>query len=332
MDVGDIGEFGLIDMIRGSLPRYDSRLLVGPGDDAAAWRAEAGVTVATTDTMVAGVHFLPGKVTWRDVGWKALAANVSDIAAMGARPAFALVTLCLPAESKVRDIDELYAGLRECAEAYGVAVAGGDIVSAPVFAITVALMGESMLDRDGSPRLLRRSAAALGDAIAVTGSLGGSAGGLRALLNDDAGQHAATLVTRHIHPLPRLDAGLAAIDAGVQCAIDMSDGLLQDAGHICEESEYGAEIRLSAIPLDPALASAYPDDAVRMAATGGEDYELVLVAPEDVLARVSTALPQPLTIIGRIVEGTGVRVLDAGGAEVEFDHVGWDHLRGAATP
>ena len=129
MDVGDLGEFGLIERLRAALPAAaPGRLVVGIGDDAAVWRTGSGYTVATTDTMVAGVHFLPGAVAWHDVGWKALATNVSDIAAMGGTPTFALVTLCLPSDTAVDDIDALYAGLRECAEAYGVTIAGGDIV------------------------------------------------------------------------------------------------------------------------------------------------------------------------------------------------------------
>ena len=131
MDVSDLGEFGLIERLRRALPpAAPDRLIVGIGDDAAVWRSGDGYTVATTDTMVAGVHFLPGAVAWRDVGWKALATNISDIAAMGATPAFALVTLCLPSDTNVEDIDALYTGLRECADVYGVTVAlTGDAAS-----------------------------------------------------------------------------------------------------------------------------------------------------------------------------------------------------------
>ena len=330
MDISDLGEFGLIERLRAALPAPTSdRLIVGIGDDAAVWRNGGAYTIATTDTMVAGVHFLPDAVAWRDVGWKALAVNVSDVAAMGGTPAFALVTLCLPPDTPVDAVDALYAGLRECAEAYGVAIAGGDIVSAPVVAITVALNGDAAVDAGGAPLLLRRGAAQVGDVVAVTGVLGGSGGGLRALVERATPTRATRrLIERHMRPQPRIDAGRAAIAAGIACGIDISDGLAQDLGHICEASRAAAELRLDRIPLDPDLAATWPDDAVTMAATGGEDYELLLVGAEGAIAHASAALAAPLTVIGRIVEGAPhVRVLDAGGAEVTLASSGWDHLK-----
>jgi thiamine-monophosphate kinase len=279
--------------------------------------------------MVAGVHFLPGNVAWSDVGWKALAANVSDIAAMGGTPSFALVTLCLPPDAAVDALEDLYRGVGECADAYGVTIAGGDVVSSPLFTITIALTGEAALAPDGSPLLLRRDAARPGDAVAVTGPLGGSGGGLRALVD---GQYesdvAQALIRRHMRPVPRVDAGRAAVTAGARCGMDISDGLVQDLEHICAASSVGAEIAFESVPLDPSLVAAYPEDARMMAATAGEDYELLIVAPDDVLARASAAMRAPLTIIGRIVEGDfRVRVLDAAGKELALEQAGWDHLK-----
>lgn len=326
MRVSELGEFGLIERLRAALPATADGLVAGIGDDAAAWRAPAAsLALATTDTMVAGVHFLPGRVSWEDAGWKAVAVNVSDVAAMGGTPSFALVTLCLPPGALVEDIDALYRGVLTCAEAYGVTVAGGDIVSAPVFAITVALYGASALDDAGAPVLLRRDAARAGDAIAVTGALGGSAGGLRALLRGDAGAHADALIARHMRPAPRVDVAQAAVAAGARCAIDISDGLMQDIGHICAASNVGADIEAARLPVDADLLAAYPDDALLMVAAGGEDYELALIAPNDVLARVAS----PLVIIGHITAGPGVRLLDAAGAPIDVSRAGWDHLRPA---
>ena len=330
MNVSDLGEFGLIERLRGALPAgAPGRLVVGIGDDAAVWRGGDGYTLASTDTMVAGVHFLPGAVAWRDVGWKALATNISDIAAMGGTPTFALVTLCLPPDTRVNDVDALYAGLRECSEAYGVTIAGGDIVSAPVFAITIALTGDAKLSAEGEPQVLRRDAARVGDAIAVTGALGGSAGGLRALIESAPRTDAVgRLIDRHMRPQPRVAAGHVALDAGIRCAIDVSDGLVQDLGHICEASHVGAELRLADLPLDADLVATYLNDAATMAATGGEDYELLLVGTAEAMARASAALTVPLTVVGRIVAGDArVRVLDAGGSEVAIATAGWDHLR-----
>lgn len=329
MDVGDLGEFGLIERLRAALPAAaPGRLVVGIGDDAAVWHTSSGYTVATTDTMVAGIHFLPGAVAWHDVGWKALATNISDIAAMGGTPTFALVTLCLPSDTAVDDIDALYGGLRECAEAYGVTVAGGDIVAAPVFAITIALAGDAPGDADGKPLLLRRDAALAGDVVAITGPLGGSAGGLRALTDGGVQTEARrSLIERHMRQQPRVDAARAAIDAGMRCAIDISDGLVQDLGHVCTASAVGAEVRLERVPLDANLVAAYPDDAAMMAMTGGEDYELLLIGSEPAMTRLTEMLGATLAIVGRIVEGEPrVRVLDTAGAEIAHPSGGWDHF------
>jgi thiamine-monophosphate kinase len=326
VDVSELGEFGLIERLRRALPP-SRRIAIGIGDDAAAWAAGEGFALATTDTMVAGVHFLPDAVAWRDVGWKSLAVNVSDIAAMGGTPTAALVTLCLPPSTRVDAVDELYAGIAGCALAYEIDVAGGDVVSASVLAVTVALYGVAGRHDDGTPRVLRRDAAAPGDAIAVTGPLGGSAGGLRALRERASGDAVTALIARHMRPGPRIDDGRAALDAGVRCAIDISDGLMQDLGHVCEASGVGATVDLGRVPLDPSLVAMYPADAPMLAATGGEDYELILVAPEDALARTGTALGAPLAIVGRISDGRGVRLLDEHGREIDAGTGGWDHLR-----
>ncbi len=326
--VSDLGEFGLIERLRRALPPPGDRVAIGIGDDAAVWPAGAGFAIATTDTLVAGVHFLPDAVSWRDVGWKALAVNVSDVAAMGGTPAVALVTLCLPPDTETAAIDALYDGLAECARAFRVVIAGGDVVSSPAVAITVALFGTADARDDGTPAVLRRDAARPGDAVAVTGALGGSAAGLRALREHAAPSPATeALIARHMHPVPRVDAGRAALAAGLRCAIDISDGLVQDLGHVCEASNVDADLWLPRVPLDPLLAAAYPDDAALLAATGGEDYELILIGPEVAIDATSTSLDAPLTIVGRIREGRGrVRALDAADREVTLPVTGWDHL------
>jgi thiamine-monophosphate kinase len=343
-NVGDLGEFGLVERLRARLgaPR-DERLIAGIGDDAAVWRTGAGYAIATTDTMVAGVHFLPGAVAWRDVGWKALAVNISDIAAMGGAPSFALVTLHLPPEMPAAAVDELYGGLDECAHVYGVTIAGGDIVGSPVFAVTVALAGDAGVDESGGPLLLRRDAAEAGDLIAVTGRLGGSAGGLRVLhappaagLNAGELDISRRLVERHIRPRPRVDAGGFAVRAGLRCGMDISDGLAQDLGHICRASGVDAELRIDDLPLEDGLMALFQRDARALAAAGGEDYELLLVGGEGPLRIAEDALRkhlemadvQQLTIVGRITgAGAGrVRVIDAAGADVALPSLGWDHL------
>lgn len=350
MPEGDLGEFDLIERLGALLgPPADPRLVAGIGDDAAAWVAMPGLALATTDTMVAGVHFLPGTIPWRAVGWKALAANISDIAAMGGAPSFALVTLALPDDSELEELEELYRGMQEIADVYGVTVAGGDIVRSHELSITIALYGEATI-AGGAPELLRRSAARPGDVIAVTGELGGSAGGLRALLdflqalddNPDApepeGPAFRALLEAHARPWPRVDAGQIALHHGIRCAIDISDGLAQDVGHICRASGVDARVELARLPLHEDLVTMFPDDAVRLAATGGEDYELVLVGAAAAIEAADAALRdhldmpdhRQLIVIGEVTgKGDGrVRLVDARGGDVDFGAPGYDHLRG----
>jgi thiamine-monophosphate kinase len=336
MEARELGEFRLVERLTKLLgATLGADLIVGIGDDAAVWRvAEGAYMIATTDSMVENVHFLPGRVPWRDVGWKALAANVSDVAAMGGTPAFALITLTLPPGMPVEHLDALYKGLAECAESYRIHIVGGDIVSAPFFSITVALQGSAAVNDEGEPLLLRRNAARVGDMIAVSGPLGAPAGGLRALIEGKEKQH-PSLVEAHLRPSPRVDAGRIAVASGIRCGIDISDGLVQDLGHVCNASTVGATVYLDRIPIDDNLRIAYRDDAAMMAATGGEDYELILIGEKTVLDLAEHALRQhahaphtpQLAIVGEITAGPPrVRVVDAAGVEVDVAHAGWDHL------
>ena len=335
MKVSELGEFGLIARLAEALaaqPAADSasRLAVGIGDDAAVWRVDGGALIATTDTLVAGVHFLPKRTPWRDLGWKALAVNVSDIAAMGGTPEFALVTLAVPEDTQVESIDELYAGLAEAAAAYGVAIAGGDVVRSPTFLISVTLTGRAEVDGAGEPLILRRNAAQAGDLVAVTGHLGGSAGGLRALRQGEPDTEASrSLIERHLRPQARLQAGRAALAAGVRCAIDVSDGLLQDLGHVCQASGLGAVVRGDKLPIDPALGHARDlGQALRYAAAGGEDYELLLIGGQEQLEAAGRQADVPITVIGEIVVDAEqkVKLLDESGREIALPSAGWDHL------
>jgi len=311
MKLSDIGEFGLIKRLMPLVAAESPDLIVGPEDDAAVWRVGGQLIIATTDTMVDGVHFRSETGGWRDLGWKALAVNVSDVAAMGGTPTNALVTLCLPPELDVAAVDELYAGLMECAGEYGVMVVGGDVVRSQVIAVTVALFGAGT-ERDGQPALLLRNGAKAGDLIAVTGTLGDSAGGLRRM--DDGAGGDDPLVGRHLRPTPRVATGQAAVAAGVRCGLDVSDGLLQDLGHVCEMSGLGAILQADAIPISDELRAAYPDEALGMACAGGEDYELLIVGSKDKIDSL------PVTVIGEMVDGAGVRLIDDKG----FDRAGWD--------
>lgn len=333
MNVSDLGEFGLIDRLAKAVgaDRPES-LIVGIGDDAAAWRLGDSIVLATTDTLVEGVHFVAGRAPWNDLGWKALAVNVSDIAAMGGTPQFALVTLALPPETPVEDIDALYAGMRECGREYGVAVVGGDVVRASQAVISVAVLGHAEQDDEGRPQLMRRDAARAGYAIAVTGSLGDPAAGLRRL--KEGAPPDDPLVRAHLRPKPPLAAGRQAAHLDVPCAIDVSDGLLQDLGHICDLCGLGAVIRADAVPLSQALRSAVPDDALSLACVGGEDYQLVFIAPQETMRLLRASAQVRITVIGEMDEHPEQRprLMDESGKEIKLAAAGWDHLRPDGRP
>jgi thiamine-monophosphate kinase len=329
--VSEVGEFGLIELLcrelglpyppgPGRPPRRgfivdvgDDALLTAPSPDAGVW---------TTDTLVAGVHFVPDVTPWRNVGWKALAVNVSDVAAMGGTPSAALVTLCLPGDFCVEDAVELYGGLRECCDAYGVRVAGGDVVRSPVFTVTVALSGAVPA---GGP-YLTRSAAKPGDAIAVSGALGAAAAGARLLLAGRRESAPSELIEAQERPRPPARLGPEAARAGLRCGIDVSDGLVQDLGHVCRASGLAARIEAAKVPVSPALRREFPKDALDLALTGGEDYQLLLCGPLRTLDLLIAA-GAGLTIIGETVAGEpSVTVTGPAGDRV-FEQGGWDHFR-----
>ncbi|MBI4497335.1 MAG: thiamine-phosphate kinase [Chloroflexi bacterium] len=306
-----------------------ARLLLGIGDDAAVWQLGDVLELATTDTLVERVHFLPQRTPWRDLGWKALAVNLSDIAAMGGIPLYALITLGLPPDAEVEHLTDLYRGMLEAAHTYGARLVGGDIVRSQVFFLTVALHGVAA--GAGYPEgVLRRAAARPGEVVAVTGSLGASAAGLEVLrsgrpLSDEA---AATLLREaHLRPRPRLAEGQALLRAGVRCAMDISDGLLADLSKLCAASGVAAQVELKQVPVLPAVRQHFPAWQ-SLALSGGEDYELLFTAPAAILAELQRQAAFPVTAIGTIAAGTPgqVTLVDAAGEPVPWQNGGWDHL------
>jgi thiamine-monophosphate kinase len=333
--VSELGEFGLIARLAeafasGSRP---ASLVIGIGDDAAAWKA-SGVQLVTTDTLIEGTHFFLPQVPWRDLGWNALTVNVSDIAAMGGIPEQALLTLALPPQTEVTDVDELLAGMLEASHEFGISIVGGDIVGCDKAMVTVTLIGQALAGDEGQPLLMTRSGAQAGDAIAVTGYLGDSAGGLRILLGESRGPEKAAehLKRTHLHHMPPLAVGQMAGREGVRAAIDVSDGLLQDLGHVCQASGAGAIVHAERIPISPELREAFPEDALALACTGGEDYQLLLAAQPGVIQRVQDKTDVPITVVGEMVADRQhrVRLLGEDGRELALPGAGWDHLRGTA--
>jgi thiamine-monophosphate kinase len=320
-------EFNLIEQIRQltEQPRDDVRL--GIGDDAAVLAVPVGQElVVAIDTMVEGVHFPPGTDA-ADLGWKALAVNLSDLAAMGATPAWALLALTLP-EPDPHFVDGFAQGFAELARPHRLALVGGDTTRGPL-SISIAVHGFV-----APGRALLRSGAKVGDAVLVTGTLGDAAAGLHALVNpfaagDQRSSARDILVARLNRPTPRLAAGSALRDLAHAC-IDISDGVIADLGHICVANGVAAEIDAALMPLSPALMAIYDDaSALCFALSGGDDYELCFTVPMARLADVQSDLSRigcGVTRIGRIMEGSGVRVRDTDGKWLETDKAGWEHF------
>ena len=339
MKVDELGESGLIrlltDMITGSrtgpgnATAFGMELTVDVGDDAAGWKLGGITELHTTDTIVEGVHFTRTTTPWEDLGWKLMAANVSDIAAMGGSPLHALITLGIPPEEEVGSIESLYRGALKLGNKYGVRIIGGDVVRSPVFFATVALAGGC----EGEP--MRRSSARPGDHLAVTGELGSSAGGLRILsadvpVRDDV---RATLSAAHRRPQPRTASGQLLRERGVRAAMDISDGLVEDLTKLCLASGVAARVESELLPVNPHLREAFPDGYTQLALAGGEDYELLFAAPPSLMDGLRSLLPDPTTVVGEVVAGEAgtVTVVDSRtGQTIATPTGGWDHFGSSA--
>ncbi len=314
------GEFDLITRIRARAGTRDD-IVLGIGDDAALLAPPPGKQlVVTADTLNDGIHF-PADTVPAAIGWKALAVNLSDLAAMGAEPAWCTLSLSLP-QADAGWIDGFLDGFLDLAGRHGIALVGGDTTHGPL-SISVTAMG---LVEPG--QALRRDGARIGDDVWVTGTLGDAAGGL-ALLAHEPG-HA--LRARLDRPTPRVEAGRALSGIATAC-VDVSDGLLADLGHVCSRSGVGALVDVDALPASDALRDAF-DEAARLAlqAGGGDDYELCFTAPVDAreqIAALASRLGLHVTRIGRIVEGEGVQPLRSDGQPWSPPRQGYDHFEGA---
>ncbi len=334
MKVSELGEFGLIDLLSGmAYTARDSekeawrKLIFGIGDDAAAWQGDDSVQLATTDLLIEGVHFTLDITSWEELGWRAMAANLSDVAAMGGLPGYALVSLALPGNTEVDDVTALYRGMIGLAQRFGTAIIGGDVSSAPQLIINITILG-STGSREG--KVLTRSAVGVGEKIAVTGYLGASAAGLEMLkehLTFDS-ESTSALKEAFLKPYPRVDEGRILVEQGVKSAIDISDGLISDLGHICQMSKVSARVEIDRVPVHPAVKAHFGDRAVNMALSGGEDYELLFTASEGIIDRVKGATSCPVSVIGEIVPGEAgeIILLDAEGNRVSLAEKGWEHF------
>jgi thiamine-monophosphate kinase len=332
MKVSELGEFGLIDLLSKMANAHCAshvaswrQLLVGIGDDAAAWQGDASIQLATVDSFIQDVHFPSGLASWKELGWKALAVNLSDIAAMGGLPRYALVSLALPDNAEVSDVTALYSGMLELAEQFGVAIVGGDISRAPLVAITIAVFGSTNQNK----RILTRSTAKPGELVAVTGYLGAAAAGLEMLtkgLKFDP-QTSACFRNAFLHPIPRIAEGQLLVEQGVKTAIDLSDGLVSDLNQVRKASEVGASVEIERVPIEPRVKAEFGDRALEMALGGGEDYELLFTAKAEVIDRVKQSAACPITVVGEILaDDKGVILVDSQGQPVNLVRRGWEHF------
>lgn len=306
---------------------------VGIGDDCAALEPTAGsLLLATTDLLIEDIHFRRRYAEPADIGWKAIAVNLSDVASMGGQPRWALVALACPADTRPEEVEAFYDGMLALGSEHAVTVVGGDTSASPAgWIVNITLLGET-------PRApVLRSTARVGDVLAVTGALGRSAAGLAVLERSEAPDAPAELLAEttaaHLRPRPRVKEGqwLAAA-GGVTAMIDLSDGLATDLAHIAEESGVAGRVELSRLPIDRgtrAVAQALGRDPLPWATGGGEDYELLLTCEPSVFDRLANGLAGAtgvrLTAIGEIASGTGVRFMDADGHAVAVA-AGFEHF------
>jgi thiamine-monophosphate kinase len=337
MLLNELGEFGVIDRIARYLPNAPSDVIVGIGDDVAVLRTSGPrYLLATCDIQVENVHFVKSLITPYQLGRKIVAINVSDIAAMGGAPMWALVSLGLRPDTPVSFIDELYRGMGEQIQAAGAAIVGGNLSRIHEGAvIDLFLMGEVAPEH-----LVLRQGAKEGDLVLVTGAPGDSRAGLALTLNPDLAvseESSRKALDKHLTPTPRLKEGQLLARSGlVHAMMDVSDGLLSDLRHMCAASGVGAEVWTANLPVSAAceeIAGAAGSDCIDWVMTGGEDYELLFtVAPESapkVQAILRDEVQTSCHIVGRIIpESAGIQLLFPDGQRSAYDQsaTGWDHF------
>lgn len=320
-----MGEFELLRRMRGGLPDVGARVRLGSGDDAAV-TVPGGATATSVDALVEGVHFRRDQASLPQIGHKALATALSDLAAMGAEAGEAYVVLGVPPDLDEVGCLELLDGMTALATTTGTSLAGGDITRASELFLAITVVGHA----PEPEQLIGRGGAQPGDVLVLTGEIGAAAAGLQLLENRRLGADFALkgpigrikaksamegLVGRQLEPTPRLGAGRALARAGASAMIDLSDGLGGDAGHLAESSAAGVRIDATALPLAEGLtevAAATERDPLGLATSGGEDYELLAAIPPTRLDEAAEAVRQAegigLTKIGEIVDGEGVEI------------------------
>jgi thiamine-monophosphate kinase len=327
-----MGEFELLAKLRERLPPAGARVRLGSGDDAAV-TVPGGATATSVDAIVEGVHFRRDEAPLQTIGRKALATALSDLAAMGAEAGEAYVVLGAPPDLAEGEFDALLEGLLELAAATGTTLAGGDLTRAPGLTLAVTVVGHA----SGASDFVPRSGGRPGNVLVVTGKLGGAGAGRLLLDRPELGEAlpestAERLRSRQLDPIPRLRSGHALAAAGATAMIDLSDGLAGDALHVARASGVALQIEAGSLPLAKGIAevaAAASKEPLQLAASGGEDYELLAALPpnrlEEASQRMAEAAETTLTAIGRVSEGEGVEIRLPGGGLLEargYDHFG----------
>jgi thiamine-monophosphate kinase len=342
MKLSSLGEFGLIRKIRKLSSRTSPLTVIGIGDDAAALRiSPASLLLATTDMLVEGIHFNLSTTDLYSLGWKSVAVNLSDIAAMGGVPRFCLTSLSIPSSVPAEQILDFYRGFNALAKTHHAALVGGDTcASGNGLIISVTILGET-----NRKWLITRSGAKPGDRIFVTGTLGDSAAGMELLQAGSRSQKSEVrsqkvaasfisreekrLIQKHLRPEPRVEWGKKIAQARCASAmIDISDGLSSDLGHICEQSKAGAIVHSGKVPLSAALLKAkerLKHAPLQYALSGGEDYELLFTVPPSGMKRFA-ALNIPAMEIGTITRGRKLLIIDEDGEKKPLKPTGYDHF------
>lgn len=323
MKLRDLGEFPFLRRLQTRVSQ-DARVQLGIGDDCAALSLP-GITLLTTDTLIENVHFRREWTSFATLGEKAFAVNASDIAAMGGEPTFALLCLSVPNDTEVADLDAFFDGFLRVAAAHNVALIGGNMSAAPCWMIAVTLLGNAP---DG---ILTRAGAQLDDDVYVTGTPGDAALGLRMVQAHRTDADADNVKNRFLCPTSRVAVSRALASRQlVHAMIDVSDGLLQDLGHVCEASKVGAEIAGERLPLSPSYRALQGERDWAVALTGGEDYELLFTAVnthQAAIAEIAQTLHCPITRIGRITQRAhGIQVRAADGSVYVPTQTGYDHF------
>jgi thiamine-monophosphate kinase len=325
----------LVEELRRLLATDATGVILGPGDDAALVEMGPHLGILATDLLIEAVHFQRETTSARDLGYKAVSVNVSDVAAMGGSPRYGLVALGLPAGIDPAWVVDLYGGMLEATSEYAMSLVGGDVSRSPQVVVSMAVAGQV-----ARGTAVKRSGARPGDRLVVTGALGAAAGGLRlaaAPPSDVSGavgtEWGRELLRAQFRPLARVGEGQVLALEGATAMIDISDGLALDLSRLCRESGVGAAVEIARVPVAPELselAGVLPVQPLDLALGGGEDYELLATvrpgALDEAAAKVRDRFGTPLTEIGEMRLGGGVVAVEADGSEHPLEPKGWDHF------